>query len=101
MILKGKDYELRQIDDYSPFWDVYILKVIRPKGCDSREELTNIGSGCTLDSAIRKIISYRLNKKHFDEGGIMELKAYIKEYKSAVDKLSNECRTEISKIEEL
>ena len=100
MILKGPDYELRQIDDFSPLWDVYILKVIRPKGCQSREELTNIAYGCTLSSAIRKIINYRINKKHFDNEGILELQTYIKEFKSSADKLDKLCKVEISKLEE-
>lgn len=99
MIIKGTDYELRQIDETSPFWDVYILKVIRPKGCESREELTNIAYGCSLDSAIRRIIAYRINKKHFGEE-FTSLKSYIIEYKTAIDKLTKECRSLESKIEE-
>ena len=101
MILTGKDFELRQINDTAPFWDVYILKTIRPKGCESREELTNVAYGCTLDSAIRRIISYKINKKYFtDQEGVLELKKYIAEFTSAVDRLEKLCRTEISKIEE-
>lgn len=100
MILKGNDYELRQIDDFSPLWDVYIVKVIRPKGCQSREELTNVAYGCTLSSAIRKIINYRINKKHFDNGGIIELSTYIKEFKNSVEELDKLCKIEISQTDE-
>lgn len=99
MIIKGNDYEFRQLDDASPFWDVYILKVIRPKDCQPREELTNVGYGCSLPSAIRKVINYRINKKYYDVEDTISLDRYLKEYQKAVDELSNLCKEEQKTIE--
>lgn len=95
MIIKGDDYEFRQINETSPFWDVYVLKMVRPKDCEPREELTNVGYGCSLSSSVSKVIHNRMNKKYFDKEGIIDLFTYIKEYTQSVKELQKLCNNEV------
>lgn len=85
MIIKEKDFELRQVSDASPYWDVYLMRTINAKSKtrEAREELVLEGYAYTLAGAISAIARYRLNK---DED-IMNLKEYLKKYNKVVEDL--------------
>lgn len=77
MVIEGKDYKLEFDDEHSLF-DLYLIKVINAKDAEKRrEELVNYGYGMPLEHAIKKIINYRLSKKH----DVLDLKLYLSEFK--------------------
>ena len=91
MIIEEYDFKAEQVGGTSYLWDLYLLKTIKPKVGPSREELTIDGYGMPLDSVIRRIASFRMNKKHPEEA--LDMKTYLKEYKDILDKLTEQCRS--------
>lgn len=91
MTIQGDDFKLEQISNSAIFWDLYLLKTIRPKGCSARQELTLDSYSLTLDYAIRKIISFRLHNKHEEEA--ITLSEYLREYREGIDKLTELCKS--------
>lgn len=85
MEIAEKDFKLKTIDESSPFFDLELLYVIKPRGGESRLEFKNAGYGLTLETAIKKIIHYRINCNHKEEA--LKLEEYFKEYKKELDKL--------------
>jgi len=79
MTLEDTDYRLVPIDDDgSPFFDLYLMKTIRPKGGPARKEMTLVAYGMTLRSAIERIASYRVQKRHPEEA--LQIRQYFKEF---------------------
>lgn len=77
MIIEESDFRLENSNDFSQFWDLELLYMVKPKSGEPRQEFKNAGYGLTLESAIKRIINYRLsNKKE-----IYTLKEYLSEYK--------------------
>lgn len=68
-------------NDASLFWDLELLVDI--KGKNPRKEFKNVGYGLTLESAIKKIANYRVQKQH----EVSTLKKYLDEYKQELRKL--------------
>ena len=87
MLIKGDDFILNPVSESSPFYDLDLLKVIKPKGGESREEFKTDAYGCTLESALIRIIRYRLSKKQ----DIYLLKEYLDEFKKIKEELLNIC----------
>ena len=86
MIIEESDFKL-EYDEASNWFDLYLLHIVNPKDADKRrEEFKIAGYGMPLDSALRRIINYRLEKK-FE---VLTLKQYLKEY-----------RDELSRIEQI
>ena len=83
MIIEESDFRLENASDFSQFWDLELLYTVKPKSGEVRQEFKNSGYGLTLESAIKRIINYRLsNKKE-----IYTLKEYLEEYKAENDKI--------------
>ena len=77
MIIEESDFRLENSNDFSQFWDLELLYTVKPKSGEPRQEFKNAGYGLTLESAIKRIINYRLsNKKE-----IYTLKEYLSEYR--------------------
>lgn len=89
MIIEEKDFRLESIDDNSPFFDLEVLKTVKPRGGEVRQEFKNVGYGLTIDSAIKRIAQYRINNKHKDEA--ITLKTYFKEFKEEIENLVKIC----------
>lgn len=85
MIIEEQDFRMTQISENSPFWDLELLKTIRPKGKEARQEMTNAGYGMTLPSCIRAITAFRVHNNHPDDS--VTLKQYLSEYISELQKL--------------
>lgn len=79
MIIEEKDFRFIQIDEHSDAWDVEVLTKIQPKGKETRWEFKNIAYAVSLKGAIKRVIQYKINKKH-SENKIISLKEYMKEY---------------------
>lgn len=78
MTIESNDFKLIPISESSPFFDLELLFIVRPKGKESREEWQIEGYGMPLEAAIKRIIQYRLSKKHIEEA--LSLKQYLTEY---------------------
>lgn len=91
MTIEETDFKLEQTSVSSTFWDLYLLKTIKPKGCASRQELTLDSYGVTLDYAIRKIALFRLHCKYEEQS--ITMKEFLKEYRDIINQLTNFCKT--------
>lgn len=78
MTIEEKDFRMTQISQSSPFWDLEVLKTIKPKGGVARQEFVNVGYGMTLAHCLRTIVSYRIAVKHSED--VVSMKQYLKEY---------------------
>lgn len=85
MEISEKDFKLKPTDDSSPFFDLELLYVVRPRGGEPRLEYKNAGYGLTLLSAIKKIVQYRVSCNHRDEA--ISLKQYFTEYTKELNEL--------------
>lgn len=85
MEIVEKDFKLKPIDESSPFFDLELLYIIKPRGGQPRLEFKNAGYGMTLASAIGKIAQYRVDCNHREEA--IRVKTYFEEYKKELDAL--------------
>lgn len=85
MIIEEEDFRMSQINEHSPKWDLELIHVVKPKGKESRKEFKVAGYGLPFESALERIIQYRLHNKHQEDA--VKLKDYIKEYKDEHQKL--------------
>lgn len=90
MVIKGADYELTPVSDESLHWDLRLMKVVKPRSGEPREELGDPIYGVPLDSAIKHIIYYRAKKKFKDEE-TTKLADFIK----TVQMMDSEIRAEV------
>lgn len=85
MEIVEKDFKLKPIDDSSPFFDLDLLYLIKPRGGEPRLEFKNAGYGLSLENAIKRIAHYRISCNHREEA--IKLKTYFVEYKKELDSL--------------
>lgn len=98
MVIKGDDYELTPVSETSNFWDLRLMKVVKPRGGVPREELGDPLYGMPLSAAITRIIHYRA-KKHFKDQETVKLADYIKVLQMMDDQIRKELR-ETKKLKE-
>lgn len=83
MIIEESDFKL-EYEENSNWFDLYLLHVVNPKDPEKRrEEFKIAGYGMPIDSAIRRIINYRLNKKL----DVTTLKEYLQEYRNQLKEI--------------
>lgn len=87
MIIEEKDFRLIPVSDFCPIFDLELLYTIRPKGKETRQEFKNVAYGISLESALEKVIQYRLSCKH----DTINLTTYLKEYKEELESLRKLC----------
>lgn len=88
MIIEEKDFRLTPVSDSCPVFDLELLYTIRPKGKEARQEFKNVAYGISLESALRKVIQYRLSYKH----DTVDLATYLKEFREELDSLRKLCK---------
>lgn len=101
MVIEEKDFRMTQINQSSPFWDLEVLKTIKPKGGETRQEFTNVGYGMTLGHCLKSIMNFRIANKHTEE--VLSMKEYLKEYIAGLKEIKNyidEALLENQKIED-
>jgi hypothetical protein len=101
MVIEEKDFRMTQISQSSPFWDLELLKTIRPKGGVVRQEFTNVGYGMTLGHCLKSIVNFRLSNKHLED--VVSMKQYLKEYIAEIKEIKSyidEAILEDQKIED-
>lgn len=87
MVIEEKDFRLTPISESSPMFDLELLYTIRPKGKEARQEFKNAGYGMSLESALKKIIQYRIACKHTT----IDMVSYLKEFRAEVNSLKELC----------
>ena len=91
---------MTQISQSSPFWDLELLKTIKPKGGEPRQEFVNAGYGMSLGHCLRSIMSFRIATKHEDA---VTLRQYLKEFIAGLKELRSyidEALLEEQKVED-
>lgn len=83
--IKEEDFILEEAGGI--FWDLQLLKTVKPKGGEIRQEFKESGYGLTFETALKKIVNYRITKKLTEES--INMKTYIDSYKQEVEKLKN------------
>lgn len=87
MIIEEKDFRLTPVSDSCPMFDLELLYTVRPKGKEARQEFKNVAYGISLESALKKIIQYRISCKY----DTINLATYLKEFKEELDLLRKLC----------
>lgn len=84
MLIEEADFRLTN-DGESDYWDLELLKTVRPKGKPERQEFQVIGYGYSFPSALKVIANHRISLKQ----DVYTLKEYMQDYKKIIDQLSN------------
>lgn len=87
MIIEEKDFRLTPVSDSCPIFDLELLYTVRPKGKEARQEFKNVAYGISLESALKKVIQYRLSCKY----DTINLATYLKEFREELDSLRKLC----------
>lgn len=87
MVIEEKDFRMTQISQSSPFWDLEVLKTIKPKGGVARQEFANVGYGMTLGHCLKSIVNFRLSNKHLED--VVSMKQYLKEYIAEIKEIKS------------
>ena len=87
MVIEEKDFKLIPISDSDLFFDLELLYTVRPKGKEVRQEFKNVAYGISLNTALKKIIQYRLSHKY----DTVDLSTYLKEFRNELDLLKALC----------
>ena len=85
MVIEESDFKLEYEENSNKF-DLYLLHIINAKDEDKRREEFKIdGYGISLESAIKRIINYRLEKRL----NVTTLKDYLLQYKEELKNIEN------------
>lgn len=84
MLIEEKDFRLSN-DGESDYWDLELLKTVRPKGKPERQEFQVVGYGYSFSNALKVIVNYRISSKK----DVYTLQEYIQDYKKIIDELNN------------
>ena len=79
------DFKLIPISENDPSFDLELLYVVNKGKSNERTEFKNVAYGISLETAIKKIVHYKVNCKHKEEA--IKLKVYFDEYKKELDDL--------------
>ena len=90
MIIEGKDFRLTPIDESSKLFDLDLLYVVNKGKSNERTEFRNDGYGLRLNTALEKIVMYRISNKYQKEE-VISLKTFMEEFKKENDILRKLC----------
>ena len=83
MLIEGEDFKLTN-DGESDYWDLELLKTIRPKGKPERQEFQVVGYGYSFSNALKVIANHRMSTKK----DVYTLQEYMQDYKKIIDSLT-------------
>ena len=63
LIIQGSDFVLKNLDEASNSYDLYLLKVVNKGKENQKYEFKIYGYGMSLGSALLRIIQYRVRKR--------------------------------------
>lgn len=84
MLIEEEDFRLSN-DGESDYWDLELLKTIRPKGKPERQEFQVIGYGYSFPHALKVIANHRISLKK----DTYTLQEYMQDYNKITDQLIN------------
>ena len=87
IVIEEKDFVLVGTDNYGYFFDLYLIKSIKPKGKPEREELKLDGYGMTLSAAMRFIGMNRLIRNQ--KGESMNLEEFLDKFEKIIKDLKS------------
>lgn len=90
MIIEEKDFRLIPVSETSELFDLEVLYTVNKGKENERTEFRNVGYGLPLESAIKKIATYRLNNKLGDDP--IGLRVYLEAYKDIVNDVRKLCQ---------
>lgn len=85
LVIQGSDFVLKAFNEASNLFDLYLLKVVNKNKSNEKSEFKLYGYGMSLNTAVQKIIQYRIRKKaavlkgEGDEGLIKYFKLWCAE----------------------
>lgn len=85
MIIEESDFRIESCGDTNYMFDLELLKTVKPKGGDPRQEMKVVAYGIPFERCLQHIINNRIEAKK----DTMNLSEYIKEYKEASEKVKN------------
>lgn len=85
MVIQEDDFIATSCGENSNFWDLELLRTIKPKGGEERQEFKDAGFGLTFSSLIKRIINYRIEKKQ----DVLSLKEYLSSFKEQLDSIKS------------
>lgn len=85
MIIEEEDFRLESCGDSNCRFDLEIIKTIKPKGGEPRQEMKIMGYGMSLLSCMKHIINSRIERKK----DVLTLKEYLRFYKEETDKIES------------
>lgn len=88
MIIEESEFRLTQYNNSSDCWDVEVMTKVQPKGEKARMEYKTIAYGCSLITALKKIIKYKIEKKHSDNK-INAIKTQLKKVKMTLQQIND------------
>ena len=94
MIIEEQDFKLTPVDDASKIFDLELLYTVNKAKSNERTEFRSEGYGLRLNTAIEKIIMYRISNKYPKEE-IISLKTFLEEYKEENKKIKGLCQESI------
>ena len=87
MTIEEKDFRLTPVSETSLMFDLELLYTVRPRGKEARQEFKNVAYGISLESALKKVIQYRVSCKH----DTTDLETYLKDFREELDSLKALC----------
>lgn len=76
MVIAGPDFRLTPTSPDSLFFDLELLYIVKPKNGEPRQEFKNVAYGVTLETALKKVINYRLSCKYPNKK-VISVKQYL------------------------
>lgn len=90
MIIEEKDFRLIPVSETSELFDLEVIYTVNKGKENERKEFRNVAYGVPLESAIKRIATYRLNNKLGDDP--IGLKVYLETYKDIVNEVKKLCQ---------
>lgn len=88
MTIEEQDFRLTPVSESSSMFDLELMYTVHPKGKEARQEFKNVAYGISLESALKKVIQYRISCKH----DTTDLATYLKDFREESDSLKALCR---------
>ena len=89
MTIEEADFKLIPCSESSSHYDLELLYIVNKGKNNERTEFRNVGYGLSLESAIRRIIRYRIGNKYKEEA--ITLKQFLEAFKEEAEKIKQMC----------
>ena len=89
MTIEEADFKLIPCSESSSLYDLELLYIVNKGKNNERTEFRNVGYGLSLESAIRRIIRYRIGNKYKEEA--ITLKQFLEAFKEEAEKIKQMC----------